>query len=227
MSVSQIADWKAEYGEVYSANMRGVEYIFRGLTLEEHHHITSDQSVNSTDIEDFVVMTCLLSPAINSLDDIPFGAISALFEEILNVSGFGDPKFAKRVLDTKRQEATQVLGLMKAFILSSIPVYTEEDLNLMTFTQLAWKVALAEQIIQIKRAMVPAVAGEGEVTLHIVDPEEEAAALAAHEKAEREKWEKLAARGKVPTSDEKGPSLKPKIKANDPIADKLRKAMGG
>lgn len=221
-----ITKFKYQYGEVYSVSIGKSEYVFRALTLRETDLIDFTSEESSADAEDQAVLLGLLYPQVESLDDIPAGAITTLADEIRKVSGYGTAKYAKQLLDMKRAESTQIRGIMKAFVLATMPAYTEEDLDNLTFTNLAGKVALAEQIIQVQQAMLPAAAGDSEVKLQIVDPEEEALKAAQREAKEKQKYERLAKKGMLPTTDEGGPVVKPKIKADDPIAQKLRQAMG-
>lgn len=60
---------------------------------------------------------------------------------------------------------------MKAFVLATISAYTPEDLDALTYSQLAEKVALAEKIIEITQAMhgIPS----NDLKLELIDPEEE------------------------------------------------------
>ena len=55
------------------------------------------------------------------------------------------------ILEQKREKASSVRSLMKAFVLATITTYSPEDLDKMTFSQLAEMVALSEKIIEIKQ----------------------------------------------------------------------------
>jgi hypothetical protein len=96
--------------------------------------------------------------------------VSSLAEEILNESGFASAGKAKRILDEKRLEASEVRSLMKAFVLATIISYTPEDLDNLTYTKLAQKVALSEKIMEIKQAILGIESTN--VTLQLIDPEE-------------------------------------------------------
>lgn len=61
---------------------------------------------------------------------------------------------------------------MKAFVLSTISAYSPEDLDSFTYSKLAEKVALSEKIIEIKQSILGI--QPTNVTLQLVDPEEEA-----------------------------------------------------
>ncbi len=119
----------------------------------------------------------------------------------MNFSGFKSPRIAKQILEQKREDAGQVRGLMKAFVLATISAYTPEDLDNLTYSQLAEKVALAEKIIEITQTMNGL--QPNDLKLELIDPEEE-----------KEKEQSKAARhdmAKMPGA----------AGINDPIAQKL------
>lgn len=206
-SAEQIAEWKTQYGAVYSASSHGVEYIFRALIYKEYDGIPEDWS--SAEIEDYAVSRGVLWPPSSELDRLPAGFVTQLAEKILDVSGLGDPSIAKGILEEKRDRAEEVRGLMKAFVLATMPSYKEEDLDLFNFNQLAAKVALAEQIIKVKQAMLPLAAGESTVSLELIDPNE-------IEQGQQEATHKKAVQRR------EGQAL-----PHDPIAQKLHQALGG
>jgi hypothetical protein len=124
-----------------------------------------------------------------------------LAEQVIDFSGFASAKKAKRVLDEKRIKASQVRGLMKAFVLATIHTDSPEFLDNLTYSQLAERVALAEKIIEVKQAINGMESTD--VTLSLIDPEEE-----------REKETVSAARHNA--SKVEGAAT-----YNDPIAQKL------
>lgn len=204
----QFAEWREQYGSYYLASFRQGDYYFRALTVGEHARILADRDLSTAEIEDTFVSTALLSPEI--ADTLPAGIYTSLADQILNVSGFGDAKTAKRVLDEQRANYGGVVGLMKAFIIATQPTYREEELDDCTFAQLAAKVALAENIIKVQQAVLPLASGgeEGQVKLNLVDPEEEA----AKEQIEAQKHTAQKKSGQAGF--------------NDPIAQRLHQALG-
>lgn len=129
------------------------------------------------------------------------GAVSGLSEKILEFSGFSSPKKTKQILDEKREQASHVRGLMKAFILATIHTDTPEHLDSLTYSQLAARVALAEKIIEVKQAILGIESTN--VNLQIIDPEEE-----------MQKQQQSAARHNASKSEGAAGY-------NDPIAQKL------
>lgn len=199
-----VEEWKSQWGAIYTAEIRGKEFVFRAATFAEHREATRPRSDwSSADAEDKLVQACLLYPT-EDFDRLPAGIITSLAEEIVNVSGLGDPQHAKGVIEAQREVVQGVEYLMKAFVIATMPTYTDDQLDHCTFQQLALKVALAEQIIKVQQAVMT----QGEITLDIIDPEEEA----ARQEAERTKH----ATGKK--SGQAG--------FDDPIARKLHQALG-
>lgn len=204
MDAAAVKAWKQAYGQVYSVNIRGVDYVFRALSFAEFDRLRLDSPESAVDAEDQVVDLALLHPAEGPPPTAAAGIISSLAEQIINVSGFGSPGRMKEVLGEKRQLAEgDVRTTMKAYVIATMPSYRDEELDLLTFDQLAAKVALAEQILKLQRAAI-----DHEVTVDIIDPEEEAA------RAQQEKAKHAATRQPgQPVYD-------------DPIAARLRAAMG-
>ena len=117
------------------------------------------------------MLSSIVYPEDFDISHIPPGAVSSLCEEIIEFSGFSSPRVAKKILDQKREKASSVRSLMKAFVLATIHTYTPEFLDDLTYSQLAERVALAEKIIEIQQAT--AGMESTNVTLALIDPEEE------------------------------------------------------
>jgi len=203
---SQVDAWKEEYERVYSLSDRGVDYVFRELTCQEYDRIIAYQDANdSASTEEFIVDTGLLWPLGIDVDSIPAGIISGLAEEIFECSGFSSPKRVIEMLNKHRERVAEARGLMKAFILSSMPAYKEEELDALTYDALAAKVALAEKIIEVNQTSVGI---ENKLTLDLIDPDEE-------EQRQKNEAVKHAAQKKPGQAG-----------YNDPVAQKLQQALG-
>jgi hypothetical protein len=204
LDASKIFDLKNKYGKLYSVNIKNINFIFRELTFKEYNTIIYHQeyeNLSSADIEDLIISCAVVEPENFDLSRIPAGTVSILAQEILDLSGFFSPKIAKSILDEKRIESNEVKNLMKAFVLATITSYTPEDLEDMTFSELAQHVALSEKIIEIRQAM-NGVQYSG-ISLELIDPEEE--------------------QNKIKEKIEKHDKAKPQGAAGmgDPIAQKL------
>lgn len=205
----QIREWKKQYGNIFSIAIGSVDFIFREITFAEFDDVYARQdSSDSAEAEDYLVRLALLYPTLSDedYDKMPAGVVTSIAEEVIDVSGMGNPKRAKAMLEKHRENNNQVRNLMKAFILATMNAYREEELDDCTFDQLAKKVALSEQIIKINQT---AFGVENELTLDLIDPEEE------ERKAEAEAH-------KHATSKKPG-----QAGAKDPIAEKLAQALGG
>ena len=132
---------KREHGSIFAID----NYIVRKLTLGEFDAISS---LDSVDAEEYIVDSALLWP--EDADKIPAGHVSSLADDIIELSGFMDPA---TILEEARNKSKQIKNMMYAFVLATQEKYTEEDLDKLTFSQLAEKVALAENIIEIQKAI--------------------------------------------------------------------------
>jgi hypothetical protein len=168
---------KEKYGSIFETSLKRDTIIFRELTFAEFDKITEYEisGESSAEIEDLIIKSAVIYPESINLDSYPAGLVSSLAEEILQESGFASPSKAKFVLDQKREQAAQVRSLMKAFVLATITAYSPEDLDNLTYTKLAEKVALSEKIMEIKQAI--AGVESTNITLQLIDPEEEQAKL--------------------------------------------------
>ena len=194
---------KLKYGSIFETYLKKDLVIFRELTFAEFDKIAEHESLgeSSAEIEDLIIKSAVLYPEDIVLDNYPAGLVASLAEEILQESGFASPAKAKRTLDDKRAQAAEVRNLMKAFVLSTITTYSPEDLDNLTYTKLAEKVALSEKIIEIKQNILGI--APTNVVLQLIDPQEEEEKF--KDKAER--YNKSKKEGEA--------------KYEDPIAQKL------
>jgi len=203
-----IVAWKKEYGNIFSMTIGSTDFIFREITFNEFDDVQRyRESESSAAAEDYLVRMALLYPQMSDedYDRVSAGVVTSIAEEILDMSGMGSPKRAKSVLDKHRNNTNEVRVLMKAFILATMSAYKEEELDYYTFDELAKKVVMAEQIIKVNQA---AFGVDNEITLDLIDPEEEVQKQ-QHEADKHNKQKKPGQAG-----------------ANDPIAQKLASALG-
>lgn len=169
-----ILDLKNKYGPVFTADIKGLTIAFRELTFAEFDYIAllqESQEGSTVDSEDEIIRLSVVYPENFNIERLQAGVVSSLAQEILDASGFSNAKTAKSILDQKRAESTQVRSLMKAFVLATISTYKPEDLDQMTYSQLAERVALSERIIEITQNMHGV--QPNELKLELIDPEEE------------------------------------------------------
>lgn len=205
-SQSEINELKRQYGEIFVIG----NYIVRQLKLGEFSEI---ENLESIDAEDRIVELAVLWP--ENKEKISAGHVSSLANEIIEVSGFMDPA---GILDEARAKSKQIRSMMYAFVLATQEKYTEEDLYKLTFAQLADKVALAENIIEIQKAIYdPTV--EMRLVIGQVEEEQEDSEPIVTSKD----WDDIS-RGTYYSPDR--PSVAGTATTADPIAQKLKLAMG-
>jgi len=201
----QIRAWKRTYGNVYSLHVRGIDYVFRALTFAELDELRASGS-DAVDLEDEVVAIAVLDPPEGPPVNAVAGIVTVLAKEILETSGFGSIARRKELLETHRAAAaTDLRTMMKAFVLSGMPIYREEELDAMTFEGLAKKVVLAEQVLKVQQASVGI---ENNLQVEIIDPADEEMAM--------EELKQKHAMSKPPGS----------AGFDDPIAARLHAALG-
>lgn len=200
-----IESLKEQYGDIFSFEhpKYGV-FIFRRAKLGEFSAIQK-MSLSSAEVEEKFIDVCLLYKEENvDIDRLPAGIVSNLAQEILGVSGFTDPKYAKQfITDTRSTLSSNVFVLMKAMIITAMPSYKTEDLDGCTFSELVEKLIISEKIFETQQSIMTG----NMVTLDLIDPEEEAAkAVKQHKKSV------LQGDGQAPP--------------DDPIARRLQAALG-
>jgi hypothetical protein len=204
MDEEVLLELKLKYGPLYSTVVKGINLLFRQMTYNEFDKfitIQESQGYSLADSEDYILENCVVYPANFNINIIPAGAVSSIADAVLEASGFSSARTAKSILESKREQASEVRGLMKAFVLATINTYSPEDLDNMTFSQLSERVALAEKIIEIQQSVYGI--EPTQVRLDLIDPQEEALkeqARAAEYNAKRKEGE---------------------ASYNDPIAQKL------
>lgn len=216
MDQDVIAELKAKHGRIFLANDGREEFILRPLKVGEFEKISSS-NMSSAEAEEYAASVAVLWPSNPKFKRA--GTVSVLAATILDNSTFTNPKEAKSVFAECRENASDVINVMKSVVLACYDVFqlTEKDLNEFTFRELAAKVAMAEQIIKVKKSIYDP---NMELQLEIIDPEEISAADRAAQEAEFERLRKMG---------DKDPDLKSNFGAarvDDPIAQKLRAAMG-
>jgi hypothetical protein len=216
----KILEWKCKYGLIYQAAHRGTSYVFRGITYAEYDEaVRLGDYKSSAEQEDYLVSTALLWPK-KTIDEIPSGFVTSLSALILNYSGFSTPAKAIEILQERRNKTQSVRNTVYALVLDAMPAYKKEDLDNFNFLQICDLAILAEQIIKIRQAYNTPGA---EVTFEIIDVEKERKETAEKEQRKFEAMKASAERmGKSVDDIRYSPTVKP----DDPIAARLRAALG-
>lgn len=174
MEPEKLYEIKKKYGSAFAVNVKGQDVVFRELTFNEYDKVVeykNSESKSSADAEDLIISAAVVYPENFNFEKLPPGLITSLAQEIIDFSGFYSAKLAKNILESKREQAKEVRSLMKAFVLATIPSYTPEQLDEMTFSQLAERVALSEKIIEIQQSSYGI--QPTNIELKLIDPEEE------------------------------------------------------
>jgi len=200
----QISIWRSKWGAVYKTKAKGIEFVFRPLTLEEIALINE-----GTEDED-VLKIALLSPQDLNYETTPAGVISAVAEEIAHVSS-GDLDSIVEELAAAKDQLNHFHEQLKVVILAAFSSYTEEDLLTMTLPQLVHKAALAEEILGIRGHDVDLSVGPKEQPVPAPKPIRKDSIRDAMEQG-------------FAAEPEPAPEPRQAMKYPDPIAAKLRKA---
>lgn len=193
------AQWRLEYGRLFTATLRGDEYTFRPLTIDEYNYIIACESYDSqVDSEAIVVQTALLEPDYDYVESQPAGVITSLASEILSSSGFASVEVMQQYLQEYRQLIGEnLIETMCATIISAIPTYSVEQLKSFTLDRLLYLVAMSEQVIKFQQESM-----QNEIMFSIEPQQEEAS-------------------GEQPKQSSDEPPQPGSVRSDDPIARKL------
>lgn len=233
----------AEYGDIYSVEIAGKEYAYRALTLEELDKF-NQLSESNADLEDIYVQNSIVYPLDFDMDKMKAGHISVLAEAVSQVSGIS-ADFILKTLNEYRQIAEEdIVVKIKAMILAAMPVYSDEYINTLTIKQLLEKLVLSEEILTIQQ-VVNGIQSENGIRLDIAPVNEEPQTAKKPPKVDKETLLKRIMKDEravinpfeLPPEvdygqlEELDSDLLVKaagyIDRDDPIAKKLRRAMGG
>ncbi len=246
--------WVKTYGEYFSTEIDGEVFYYRALTLEEINIIQATTAgLTAADVEDEYVLTAVLHPKDLDLDDLLAGDVTQLSHMIMDASGLSSADFIIQNLNESRQnfDAGDLVGMMKAFVLTAMPAYKEDELDKFTLKELIYKVIMAEKIFSLTQA-VHGIQSTGVVfeILREEDQEEEQPKRKRRRKTESQMTpeERRAMLKKIREEDfEMGDGsarhvdysqaqnfdeellwkASGQVDPDDPIARKLRQAMGG
>lgn len=236
-----LQDWRETYGEIFSVEFEGAPYYFRALTIGEIDRIKSYVGPNPSaiDLENIYVTVGLIYPQVD-FNKIKAGYITKLAEEIMRISGVLDPMVIVEQLHRTRDGFEfELIEMMKVFILAAMPGVNEEYLNQLNLNQLIKKVIQSEKIFSLQQT-AHGIQSDGVIfnikPLNEEKPKQKRTNASKEELLRRiraDEKENVGAkldRSNLAKLEEFDDTILEKaageIDPNDPIARKLRQAMG-
>lgn len=144
----------ARFGNLEEVSFKTITYYCRPITINEYKYVVSSlaETASDTDLEDLVFRIGVVYPENIDIDRTLAGHITSVADVILRISGLTDLGYLVSTLEKYRSEVEESIYMMKAFIMATMPAYTEEDLDQYTVELLIKKVALAEKITMVQQA---------------------------------------------------------------------------
>ena len=172
-TTEQIAAWKTEHNEVFSAHLGGKDYIFRAVTFAEYESTLDGPDWSSADAEDELVRIAVLWPQDVDPAKMSAGAVSSLASSISAESGFNNAYRTIALLEEWRTKYSGLRGQMDAVIMTGLPNLDPKSLRHMTMYEKAEMCVLAENVINMRLQAngVP----DADFKLEVYTPEEIAA----------------------------------------------------
>lgn len=204
-----IDDLKVTHGKIYAAELGDQEVVFRPLTVGEFDSLITNFE-GSADREDNILRAAVVYPEVD-IDSFAPGEVSSLAQRVLDISGLSSPAEAAAILESARErKANTVATSLKAFIMSALPIETEEDLDNLTFVEICEKAVLAERVYELQGEMmqgaIPTLdlidSRQGQGTIAGAPPEHEAEP--SRPLTDEEKHEEMARRLKQKMAEEFG-----------------------
>lgn len=144
-----LKQFKEQYDNVFSADIKDQQFIFRELTRKEYKSIVDDPYLDDYALEETICKTAMLYP-----DNYDFstrgraGIAKALAAEITVVSGFAHPEQQVQMLDYYRQDMASFDSQAETIIQLVFPNVTEKEMQNWTQEHLMKYLARAEWVMR-------------------------------------------------------------------------------
>ena len=149
-SLQEIAAWKAQYTDIYSTVILGIEYIWRPITKKEYADIDISD-ITDEEKEDLACQLCVLTPSID-YEDGPAGIPNTLITEILAASGFVAEN-ADALLAEYRAEMSTLEAQMEAIVAEAFPMLTLDEIESWDVPKTLKYYSRAEWILSVLRGV--------------------------------------------------------------------------
>lgn len=147
-----LAQLQNEYGDIYIVEIGGKEIAYRALTLKEVS-VFQNLAESTADLEDIYVQNAVVYPPDFDFNRMKAGHVTQLAEGIGAISG-NDISYIFETLEEARRNAEEdVLIKMKAMIIAAMPTHTDDYLDSLTMKQLLQKLVLSEEILTFKQVI--------------------------------------------------------------------------
>jgi hypothetical protein len=219
-----IDELKSKYSKIYVAYLDSREVVFRPLTLKEISDFADHVEWSSAEAEEVIVRAAVVWPInFDVVEGARPGHITALAENILEKSHFLNPVSAQRIYDEEKEKALRAQEVMKCVILVAKPElgYEVEELDNMTYQEIAKISAMAEQILMIRKAI-----HDPNMSINIAMLDEETVQMAEERSSlpyddDLDAWNDPEVRKVRERGTKSGTA-----RVDDPVAQKLKRAMG-
>lgn len=144
-----LREYKDRYDNVFSAEIKDQQFIFRELTRKEYKRITEDTYGNDYGLEEAICTAAVLHP-----EGYDFamrgraGTTKTLAAEIIGVSGFAYPEQQAEMLEYYRGDMVNFDSQAETVIQLVFPHTTEEEMQDWTQEKLMKRLARAEWVMK-------------------------------------------------------------------------------
>lgn len=142
-----IAEAKAKYGEVFSAEVEDTLFLFRLLTRREYREILMVADTEDM-IQEIACQIAVIYPTGLNFAQGDAGLPSLLAPQIIAESGFGSQEKVQFYLDEYRNQMNSFEGQAEATIQAAFPHITDDDMQEWTTSKFMKTLAKAEWLLQ-------------------------------------------------------------------------------
>jgi len=151
----KIREWKEKYHAIYMTEVKGIVFIWRGLSLSEFRK-ANEWFDDDYERAEYVCKQCVLEPIIEDYsDEIYAGIPEVLTENILRESGFtSDTKKLDLMIQQYEAQMTTFDNQIACIIKEAFPEYTIEEIESWTMEKMLWHYARAKWMLENLRGVM-------------------------------------------------------------------------
>ena len=137
---------------IFQFEIGGNTFLYRQFTVGELNTLATADDVSG--IEDVFVKNATLYPEDFDFDKIKAGYVLQYADDIIRNSQYQDlGKIAERLEELRALAKINVISHMKTMIITAMPAYKEEELDLLTYEELLHKTVLSEGILEMQATL--------------------------------------------------------------------------
>ena len=143
---------KKKHPHIYCVKCKEEYYIFRLLSRKEYNTVLELQTYIPGTEEDFIFKTCMLHPTFKQteINNLYAGIVTGISQMIVELSGFSSSDALMAALNENRSIMELADSQITTVLCKAFPYLTPEMINEFDIQNIAYHLALAEQILGVQ-----------------------------------------------------------------------------